>query len=161
MSVDPEELRVAMRMWATGITVVSAEHQGDRHGMTVSSFTSISLDPPLVLVSLEQDRTTHHLVEASGNFGVSILSQGHREISDRFAGRQTEQDDRFAGLDTFSLVSNIPLLAGSLAAFDCRVVSSYDAGTHTLFVGEVMGVLNKISDSPLVYFDQGYHHLEE
>lgn len=160
MSIDPEALRVAMRMWATGITVVSSEHQGYRHGMTVSSFTSVSLDPPLVLVSLEHGRTTYHLIERSGKFGVSVLSQQHREISERFAGRQTEQDDRFAGLDTFTLVSNIPLLVGSLSALDCQVVSSYDVGTHTLFIGEVLSVSNSISGAPLIYFNQDYHYLE-
>jgi flavin reductase (DIM6/NTAB) family NADH-FMN oxidoreductase RutF len=161
MSIDPETLRFAMRQWATGVTVVTAAHQGLRHGMTVSSFTSVSLNPPLVLVSLERGRKTHHLVDASGRYGVSILANGNQEISDRFAGRNTELDDRFAGLESFYLVSDIPLLAGCMAAFDCRVVTSYDAGTHTIFIGEVLGVMHNQSGDPLVYFDQEYHQLKE
>jgi flavin reductase (DIM6/NTAB) family NADH-FMN oxidoreductase RutF len=161
MSIDPEALRTAMRYWATGVTIVSASYQGVQHGMTVSSFTSVSLEPPLVLVSLERGRTTHTLVERSDYFGVSILGQNNSAISDLFAGRHTENDDRFAGLGTFNLISDIPLLAGCLAAFDCRVVSSYEAGTHTLFIGEVIGVMHSTSGNPLIYFNQAYHQVKE
>ena len=161
MSVDPEKLRVAMRKWATGVTIVTAQDQGIRHGMTVSSFTSVSLEPPLVLVSLERGTKTHELVEKSGRFGVSILAEQYLSISDRFAGRQTEQSDRFEGLDSFQLVTGIPLLEGALAVFDCQVVSSYESGTHTLFIGEVLGVMNAENGSPLLYYDQDYHILKE
>ncbi len=161
MSIDPEALRIAMRQWATGVTIVSASHQGAQHGMTVSSFTSVSLEPPLVLVSLERGRTTHTLVENSECFGVSILGQNSISVSDLFAGRHTENEDRFAGLDTFNLISDIPLLVGCLAAFDCRVVSSYEAGTHTLFIGEVIAVIHSTSGKPLIYFNQTYHQVVE
>lgn len=161
MSIDPEALRIAMRQWATGVTIVSATHLGVQHGMTVSSFTSVSLEPPLVLVSLERGRTTHTLIERSHCFGVSILGQNYSAISDLFAGRQTENNDRFAGLVTFNLISDIPLLEGCLAAFDCRVVSSYESGTHTLFVGEVIGVMHGSSGYPLIYFNQAYHQVKE
>lgn len=161
MSLDPETLRTAMRQWATGVTVVTAAHQNMRHGMTVSSFTSVSLEPPLVLVSLERGRTTHRLVESSGAFGVSILAHRQREISERFAGRLPELEDRFVGLEAFSLLSEIPLLAGCLAAFDCRVVSSYAAGTHTIFIGEVLAVMHNVSGDPLIYFDQAYHRIKD
>lgn len=161
MSIDPETLRIAMRQWATGVTIVTARADGIQHGMTVSSFTSVSLDPPLVLVSLEIGRATHHLVESSGGFGVSILTQEHQQVSERFAGRLPEQEDRFVELETFSLISDIPLLAGCMAAFDCRVVSSYDAGTHTIFIGEVLGVMHSTSGNPLLYFNQEYHRLKD
>lgn len=150
-----------MRLWATGVTVVSAVYQGMQHGMTVSSFTSVSLEPPLVLVSLERGRTTHSLVKHSGYFGVSVLRNNTSPISDLFAGRHTEDDNRFAGLDTFNLISDIPLLAGCLAAFDCRVVTSIEAGTHTIFIGEVIGVMHSTSGSPLIYFNQAYHQIKD
>lgn len=150
-----------MRQWASGVTVVTAAHRGLRHGMTVSSFTSVSLDPPLVLVSLERGRATHEVVLTSQAFGVSILAHRHWELSDRFAGRHPEFEDRFEGLETFSLISDIPLLAGCLAAFDCRVVSSFEAGTHTIFIGEVLAVMHNLSGDPLIYFDQDYHRIED
>lgn len=149
-----------MRQWATGVTVVSASHAGRQHGMTVNSFTSVSLSPPLVLVSLERGRLTHELVNESGYFGVSILSQQHKEISERFAGRKTETSDRFEGLATIRLESDAPLLTDALAIFDCRVVGRYSIGTHTLFIGEVMAVQYRDDSPPLLYFNQDYRRME-
>lgn len=151
-----------MRQWTTGVTIVSVKYKGHRHGMTVSSFTSVSLTPPLVLVSLEQVTNTHKLVKAAGTFGVSILNQSQREISDRFAGRLTELTDRFTGLETFTLVTGSPLLAtGALAWLDCRVVATYEAGNHTVFIGEVLAVKTGNSGKPLIYFDRDYRSLDE
>ena len=161
MSIDPEALRTAMRYWATGVTIVSSSYQGIQHGMTVSSFTSVSLEPPLVLVSLERGRTTHTLVVRSDCFGVSILGQDNSAISDLFVGWYIENNNHFTKLNTFNLISDIPLLAGCLAAFDCRVVSSYEAGTHTIFIGEVIGVMHSNSGNPLIYFNQAYHQVKE
>lgn len=159
MRTDPESLRIAMRQWATGVTIVAAGLNGERHGMTVSSFTSVSLDPPLVLVSLERITHTHRLVVAAGYFAVSVLGQGQQEISDRFAGRVPDDEDRFAGLETFQLVSGMPFLAGGLAYFDCQVVSTYPAGTHTVFIGEVLSAQNTGGVEPLVYYNQAYRRL--
>jgi len=162
MPADPEELRLAMRQWTTGVTIVSVQYKGRRHGMTVSSFTSVSLTPPLVLVSLEQVTNTHKLVEAAGIFGVSVLNQSQSEISDRFAGRVAGISDRFDGLETFTLVTGAPLLAtGALAWFDCRVVATYEAGNHTVFIGEVLAVQSSNNDLPLVYYDRDYRRLDE
>ncbi|HEY5671812.1 MAG TPA: flavin reductase family protein [Anaerolineales bacterium] len=160
MFADPEELRIAMRQWATGVTIVSAQHNGRRHGMAVSSFTSVSLDPPLVLVSLEQVTKTHKLVMQAAYFGVTILDQNQRDISNRFAGRLTERSDRFSDLETFTLISSAPLLAQGLAWFDCHVVSTYKAGNHTVFIGEVLAVKSVDAGKPLIYFDRDYRSLE-
>ncbi len=156
---DPEELRRAMRQWATGVTVVSAINGGARHGMTVSSFTSVSLDPPLVLISLERVARTCGLVEKAGCFGVTILSLAQREISDRFAGRIADDLDRFDGLETFTLVSGAPLIAGGLAYFDCQVVATYPAGTHIVFIAEVMAARQNPGEPPLMYYDRDYRGL--
>lgn len=160
MLVNSEELRNVMRNWATGVTVVSAEYEGVRHGMTVSSFTSLSLSPPLVLVSLEKGTQTHRLVQAAGHFGVTILGQEQAGISDIFAGRKSDSEDRFAGLETFTLVSGAPILRGGLGGFDCKISSMFDAGTQTVFIGEVLAVQNGGQASPLIYFDRSYRKLE-
>lgn len=159
MAIDPDALRETMRQWATGVTVVSAAHSGRRHGMTVSSFTSLSLNPPLVLVSLEQGAKTHHLVLQAGHFGVTILSESQQELSDRFAGRQTELSDRFAGLETFTLLSGAPLLRLGLAWLDCRVAETYQAGNHTVFIGETLACMAAPGEPPLIYHDRGYRRL--
>ena len=148
-----------MRQWATGVTVVSVLQQGIRHGMTVNSFTSLSLHPPLVLISLERGTRTHELLLESGFFGVTILSSHQQEISDRFAGRYSEEQDRYAGLETFTLISGAPFLEGGIAFFDCRVIHSHQAATHTLFIGDVMAVDVRQRHPPLIYYNRDYRGL--
>ncbi len=160
--VTGDALREAMRFWSTGVTVVAASHAGERHGMTVSSFTSLSLEPPLVLVSLSKDARTHRLVLASQAFGVTVLSSGQEEISKRFAGNEDEPASRFAGVKTFTLESGSPLLSGGLAVFDCRLAAEHDAGTHSVFIGEVLAaspLAGAGRNPPLLYFNQGYRKL--
>jgi flavin reductase (DIM6/NTAB) family NADH-FMN oxidoreductase RutF len=161
--LNADILRDALRLWATGVTVVCAQANGLQHGMTVNSFTSITLQPPLILVSLSIDTRTHGLVQESGAFGVTILSQAQEAISERFAGRtEVEGDppgDRFQGLETFTLASGAPFIEGGLAFFDCRVVATYPLGDHTLFIGQVEALEIRNNGAPLIYFDRTYHHL--
>ncbi|NLG73372.1 MAG: flavin reductase family protein [Chloroflexi bacterium] len=158
---DSEALRLAMRRWATGVTIVASQHAGVRHGMTVSSFTSVSLEPPLVLVSLERTTRTHELIQRSGIFSVTILTSEQQQISDRFAGRESEMSDRFAGLEVYTLVTGAPLLQQGLAGFDCRVVNAHSTGTHTIFIGDVLAsrVHANSSSRPLIYYNRGYRRL--
>jgi flavin reductase (DIM6/NTAB) family NADH-FMN oxidoreductase RutF len=160
MDVSPGDLRMAMRFWTTGVTVVTTEYQGITHGMTVSSFTSVSLTPPLILVALERKSRTHEIVEKSGIFGVTILGEDQREVSDRFAGRHTEYTDRFKNLDVFTLATGSPMLLAGLASFDCKVTATYPGGTHTIFIGNVIASqINHEQGEPLVYFDRNYRRL--
>ena len=159
--LDPDVLRQVMRRWSTGVTIVTAQHQGVRHGMTVSSFTSVSLQPPLVLVMLEQSTRTHALVSSSGFFGVNILSTEQKTTSECFAGQECEDEDRFAGLETHSLVSGAPLITGSLAYLDCRVVAKFFSGSNTLFIAEVLAAQAGEKAPPLVYFDRKYRQLQD
>lgn len=159
---DPDSLRDALRFWTTGVTIVGAAHEGVSHGMTVNSFTSLSLNPPLVSVSLEKVTRTHQFVSAAGAFSVTILSVEQRAISDRFAGRESDQSNRFEGVSTLTLETGSPILSAGLAFFDCRVATSHDAGTHTLFIGEVLvaGLLSEGENGePLTYFNRGYRKL--
>lgn len=159
MPVEADVLRQAMRFWVTGVTVVTAAHQGVQHGMTVSSFTSLSLIPPQVLVSLAQNTRTHDLVTRSRSFGISILSASQLDISDRFAGRVADELDRLTGLETFVLTSGAPMLTGGLAHLDCHVVTTLGSGTHTIFIGEVLAATNAGEGEPLIYFNRGYKKL--
>lgn len=161
MTIDPDVFRQAMRSWATGVTVVTATHNHIRHGMTVSSFTSLSVTPPQVLVAISHNTRTHPLIVNSGFFGVTLLSAEQQELSDRFAGRIAEEADRFEGLTTFNLVSGVPLLSNGLAHVDCRVVHSLDSGGHTIFVGEVLAAQSSSVENPLVYFNRQYRKLQK
>ena len=157
--VNADEFRAAMRRWATGVTIVTAQYGTVRHGMTVSSFTSISLEPPLVVVSLEHTASTTQLIQSSGAFGVSILADDQQVISDRFAGRIVEVSDKFAGLEWTGLITGAPLLVDALAGFDCRVMSSHTVGTHILFIGEVLALRSSSNSNPLIYFERDYHQV--
>jgi flavin reductase (DIM6/NTAB) family NADH-FMN oxidoreductase RutF len=159
MTVDPEQLRSAMRQWATGVAIVTATHNGISHGMTVSSFTSVSLTPPQVLISLAQHTRTHALVRESKFFGVTLLAQGQQDISDRFAGRMPDDQDRLAGLQTFTLETGVPLLTGGLANFDCRVIATFTSGTHSIFIGAVLAAVGQPDADPLLYYNRDYRRI--
>ena len=158
MTLDPEQLRLAMRAWSSGVTVVTAAHDGEQHGMTVSSFTSVSLEPPLIIISLHTESRTHRLVHAANAFAVSILSADQRAISDRFAGR-TDDEDRFVGLDTETLVTGAPAIKNALARLDCRVIQVISAGMNTIFLAEVVAARSCGDGLPLVYHDRRYWNL--
>ena len=159
METLSEQFRAAMRHWPSGVAVVTSGSEGLRHGMTASSFISTAVEPPLVLVSLNRQSRTRELVSRSGRFGVSILNETQREIAQRFAGVAEPGDDRFNGLLTFSLGSDVPLIAGGLACFDCRVVQMMDVATTTLFVGQVEALRMEDGGRPLVYYDRDYHEI--
>ncbi|HLF87679.1 MAG TPA: flavin reductase family protein [Anaerolineales bacterium] len=161
MPVQAEDLRTAMRSWATGVTIVAAQYENVLHGMTVSSFTSVSLEPPLVLVSLEIGTRTQKLVEQTKSFGVTILSAEQQEVSNCFANPNTELGDRFEGREFFTLETGSPFIREGLAFFDCRVIAVYPAGNHAIIVGEVISVKSVgESDKPLLYFNRNYRELK-
>lgn len=159
MTLDPENLRSAMRAWSAGVTVVTAVHEGERHGMTVNSFTSISLTPPLLIISLQQNTRTHELVMKSRAFGLTILAVDQVNVSDLFAGRMPEVEDRIATVKTETLVTGSPLIVGGLSWLDCRVVQTYDAGMTTLFIAEVVAAQGTGSGDPLIYHNREYWKL--
>ncbi len=161
MTVDAIELREVMRLWATGVTVVTSSHAGVQHGMTVSSFTSVSLDPPLVLVSLELSSRTHRLVSQAGAFAVAILASDQRAVAERFAGGIPDHEDRFAGFAVEATPTGLPIPAGCLAWLDCKVVGQHEAGNHTLFIGKVEAAQSGRRRGPLLYYNRGYRRMAE
>jgi flavin reductase (DIM6/NTAB) family NADH-FMN oxidoreductase RutF len=161
MPLDGELLRQVMRHWPTGVTVVTSKTDNYCHGMTVNSFTSLSLEPPFVAVTLARESRTYALVKQSGIFGINILGEDSGDISDRFAGKIAEAVDRFAGLEIFTLVTGAPLLTLALANLDCRVAHRYAMPNSTLFVGEVLAVHHSSAGWPLVYLNKGYHKIEK
>jgi flavin reductase (DIM6/NTAB) family NADH-FMN oxidoreductase RutF len=148
-----------MRHWPTGVAVVTSQLAGFRHGMTVNSFTSVSLEPPVVAVTLANETRTCALLRQSGILGITILSESQAAISDRFAGRGLEDSDRFAGLETFTMITGAPLLIGGLAYLDCRVRASHPLERSTLFLLDVVAARPTTLSRPLVYFSREYHQL--
>jgi flavin reductase (DIM6/NTAB) family NADH-FMN oxidoreductase RutF len=159
MSLDPEKLRQAMRAWTTGVAIVTSIYEGQQYGMTVNSFTSISLEPPLISVTLKQLTHTHDLVVKSGMFSVTILTAEQKELSDRFAGKMPTILDRFAGLQTETISLDAPVFKDGMAYLDCRVVNSMSVGENTLFIAEVVDARGEGKGEPLVYHNREYWKL--
>jgi flavin reductase (DIM6/NTAB) family NADH-FMN oxidoreductase RutF len=160
-TLDPEKLRAAMRSWSAGVTVVTAVHGGSKHGATVNSFTSISLDPAMITISLQKSARTHELISKSRAFGLTMLAAQQSKIADLFAGKIPGVEDRFAGLETQTLVTGSPLIAGGLGWLDCRVVETFDAVNSTLFIAEVLSAQTTGHGQPLIYHDRVYWSLSQ
>src|SRR5690349_15366877 len=155
MPIDDAGFKLAMSDFASGVTVVTTEHEGTRFGMTVASFASLSLHPPLVLVCIEKSVKTHDAIAAAGKFGVSILGADQEQISARFA---TRAEDKFSGIDVRRGESGVPLIAGALTTLECSVTDQLPGGDHSIFVGEVNSAHTR-EGSPLIYFRSGYREM--
>jgi flavin reductase (DIM6/NTAB) family NADH-FMN oxidoreductase RutF len=155
------DLREVMRRWATGVTIVTAENGANKHGATVSSLTSISIDPPLVTVTIAKGTRTHHLMKLAGTFGITILSDQQQTLSERFAGELTGDQDRFEGVNSNYIFEGIPVLEGGLAFLGCTIEYEYDMPNSTLFIGKVVTSELGEAASPLVYLNRKYRRLEE
>lgn len=155
MTYDAPGLREAMRRWTSGICIVAAEVANARRGMTVSSFTSVSMDPPLILVVLNGGSDTAQWIERAGLFGVSILAAEQKEMAVTFAEADAERRRFEVGVWRRGRLG-VPLLQGSLATLEVRVVQTVTAGTHRIVVGHVEEVGELRLGTPLVYFDRAY-----
>lgn len=159
MSLDSEKLRRAMRAWTTGVAIVTSIYEDQQYGMTINSFTSVSLEPPLICVTLKRLTRTHDLVVKSGMFSVTILTSVQKELSDRFAGKMPDITDRFEGLQTETISLDSPVFKDGMAYFDCNVVSSMPVGENTLFIAEVVDARGEGEGEPLVYHNREYWKL--
>lgn len=153
------DLRLVMRRWPSGVAILTAADSGKVHGMTVNSFTSVSVDPPMITVTLANDTRAKTMVEKSGFFAVNLLSENQRELSDIFAGRIADHEDRFEGTQVITGLHQLPLLREAAAHLECRVVHSYAMQHSTLYVAEVLNAQKKRDVPPLVYLNRGYHRI--
>jgi flavin reductase (DIM6/NTAB) family NADH-FMN oxidoreductase RutF len=155
--VSATEFRAVLRHFPAGVTVVTTrDGQGRPCGLTASAFTSVSLQPPLVLVCVDREATAYPALEAHGWFAVNVLGKSQEYLARQFAASNA---DKFAGVAFHEGQAGLPLLEDVVATLECRVVYRYDGGDHTIFVGQVEGM--SISGGPaLVYFRAAYHHLE-
>jgi flavin reductase (DIM6/NTAB) family NADH-FMN oxidoreductase RutF len=152
-------LRKLRGLFASGVTAVTTALDGKFHGVTVSAFASVSLDPPLVLISLANETTSRNMIAESGIFAVNILSDDQEFLSERFAARAPTVNEEFEGVPDHVEATGAPILEGSLAWYDCRVIATHDGGDHTLFVGQVESIGFDKSRKPLLYFANRYARL--
>ncbi len=157
MPVSASEFRAALRHFPAGVTVVTTRDAGGQPcGLTASAFTSVSLDPPLVLVCIDHAATAYAAFEACGWFAVNVLGKSQEHLARRFAA---SMPDKFAGVAHREGTARLPILEDAVAALECRLVYRYPGGDHTIFVGRVEGA-TIAGGPPLVYFQGDYHHLE-
>jgi flavin reductase (DIM6/NTAB) family NADH-FMN oxidoreductase RutF len=161
MSIDVQSFKNTLAHWASGVTVVTTQVDGHPVGITASSLTSVSLDPPQILICVARKLYTHQAIEQSGVFAVNILGADHLEWGMRFAGMMPEHHDRFAGIELQQGVTGAPILSDVLGWLDCRVRNAYDGGDHTIFVGEVLAAGSTEERSPLLYFNRTWRQLDE
>jgi flavin reductase (DIM6/NTAB) family NADH-FMN oxidoreductase RutF len=156
MAVNKEEFRAALGRFASGVTVVTAKCTDNRPcGMTVSAFSSVSLEPPLILICIDKRSSIHDYFKEGNHFAVNILGAEQEVISRRFASKD---EDRFSGIGYKDGITGTPLLDGAIASLECSVVYEYPGGDHTIVVGEVMHA-EVIDGRPLTYFRGGYAQL--
>ena len=158
MSLDQDEFRSVLGRFATGVTVVTvAGSQGRDFGITVTAFSSLSLEPPLVLVCIDHDASILPALQSASHFVVSILAVHQEAIARRFAVLDAEQ--RFDGIGFTRGQSGAAVIEDVLASIECRVVQSVVSGDHTIFIGEAEAA-NVRQDSPLLYYRGGYSQLD-
>jgi len=145
-----DTFKAALSRWPSGVTVVAAEWDGKRRGMTASSFSSVSLEPPLILVCIGEDAHLLPVLERSGRFAVNILAEGQERISDHFAGKPIPNLEPL-GPDL--------AIAGALATLYCTVWQLYPGGDHRIVVGQVEDIRLGEAGKPIVYWNRGYRSI--
>lgn len=161
MPVSSEDFRDVLRLFPSGVTVVTikAPSSDDPHGLTVSAFASVSPQPPLILISIDHQASAYSMLEEDGAvFAVNILAEEQTELSNRFAW--VKDEDRFAEGHWTTAVTGAPVLADGLAWLDCTIHTRFDAGSNTIYIGEVQASRVTRDDSPpLIYWNRGYRKL--
>jgi flavin reductase (DIM6/NTAB) family NADH-FMN oxidoreductase RutF len=155
--VDATGFRRVVAHYATGVSVVSTVWDGVRYGMTVNSFTSVSLDPVLVLFCCEHEATLHAPLLASGSWAVSVLGVDQEPLAREFAVHGQPGVDRFASVASRAgACTGAPLVEDALAWLECRTWATYDGGDHTIVVGEVVSMRSGADGAPLLYYRSRY-----
>jgi len=152
-----ETVRKAFGHFATGVTIVTTVNaDGSSVGMTVSSFNSVSLDPPMVLWSAGTQASEYHSFAVCKKFAVHVLSESQVELSNRFA---TPEIDKFDQIDYQISEHGLPVISGCPMCMQCETINCHDAGDHKILIGRVIGVNIYSDESPLLYYGSAYHHL--
>lgn len=155
MSVNEENFKQALKLWASGVTVITSKTE--KHGlkgMTATSFTSVSVDPPQILVCINKSADTGDAVLEEKSFVVNVLKSDQQEISNQFAGGAS-QEERFANVKWHEGKTGSPVIDDALVSIECKVVQQVLAGTHWVVVGEVQATECRSGD-PLMYYNSGY-----
>jgi flavin reductase (DIM6/NTAB) family NADH-FMN oxidoreductase RutF len=160
--VSSGDFRRAMRHLAGGVSVITAGHGVDITGMTVTSVSSLSVDPPTLIVSINRESSSWPLLRRHGFFGVNILTADQLDIAERFSGKDgLNGADRFAGAQWVACASGVPLLVGALAAIDCEVDHIVERHSHAIVIGRVLDMLLSSHTAALAYWQGQYVAIDQ
>ncbi len=163
MTISSEKFRDALRHFPSGVTVVTIQTLTDEqpHGLTVSAFASVSPEPPIILIAIDHRASANEMLAQEGTvFAVNILAQDQMETSNRFAWLKDQ--DRFAVGNWDTAVTGAPILKDALAWLDCKIYERHPAGTHTIYLGEVVASgVPRPDKPPLIYWNRGYRCLQK
>jgi flavin reductase (DIM6/NTAB) family NADH-FMN oxidoreductase RutF len=155
--VSADDFRNAMRRLAGGVSVITAGRGRDISGMTVTSVTSLSVEPPALIVGVNRSASSWPLIRRHGFFGVNVLNADQLDIAERFAGKDgLKGAARFAGAEWFTRASGVPLLAGALAAIDCEVEEVVERHSHAIVIGRVLDLAVSLRSAALAYWQGQY-----
>jgi flavin reductase (DIM6/NTAB) family NADH-FMN oxidoreductase RutF len=162
MSLSSSDFRKAMGAFATGVTIITVDLDGEVHGMTANAFASVSLDPMLVLICVDHATRTHAHLHAKKRFGINVLSSDQRAISEYYARPERDHDsaEAEAGARFDRTKHGTPMLQGSLVYLECRLNTAQVAGDHTVFIAEVEDVVVREGE-PLLFFRGKYRKVGE
>jgi flavin reductase (DIM6/NTAB) family NADH-FMN oxidoreductase RutF len=162
MSIDAAAFKKGMRHLAASVTLITTRHRDLRGGLTATAVCSVSAEPPQILICVNKTASAHDPIAEAGFFCVNILSPGHRKIAERFAGMDgVEGDQRFHDMGEWSSLSTgAPVLKGCPVSFDCRLVTKVAAGTHTIYIGEIVDLVLDPAAHALLYADGNFVHGE-
>jgi|BEDMetMinimDraft_2_1075160.scaffolds.fasta_scaffold00194_14 Conserved protein/domain typically associated with flavoprotein oxygenases, DIM6/NTAB family len=149
------DFREFMSMYPTGVTIVTAFEGNRPYGLTVNSFTSLSLDPLLILICIKKGKRSHYVINNASHFCVNILGQNQENLSVRFADPALE-DKRFENLE-YEIRSNCPIIKGCIGYIICEKYASFDGGDHTIFLGKVIDYFKGKDNLPLIFYKRGYY----
>lgn len=157
-SVEPADFLGAMRYFAAGCTIIATSDGTERAGLTATAICSVTGEPPRLLVCINRNVRAHSIIVDSGTLSVNVLSEAQEGLARRFAGMVKDVcgEDRFLEGEWVEGRLGAPVLSGSLASFDCRVVEAIPASTHTIFICEVVGVESDGEVSPLLFFNRAF-----
>ena len=153
-AADAGAFKHAMRHVPTGVTVVTSVKDGEPRGITLNAFASVSADPPTLLICVNREARSYLYISSSKRFSVNVLSGSQRELAERFAGKMRER--QFEDIPYTLGATGAPVLAGTVAHFDCEVAEEHHVGSHSIFIGRVIDCGGR-AGSPLGYFNGGFH----
>lgn len=159
--VSSQDFVAAMGQHVASVCVITTRHENERYGLTATAVSSVCADPPRLLVCVNKSGLTHHKMAAAGHFAVNVLEESQEQVGKAFAGMMGRDFDRFSIGEWQEMATGSPILKDAASAFDCRVAETLDQFTHTIFIGEVVGVSTGLAREAVLYRQRRFRSLRK